>query len=90
MEINAYLKPQCGWSMGVRAIMGKYDLKYNDLDIVNNPDIYAKMVENYLLGNNLVAPSGVDPSAPTNSPCSDEEHAARALDNSEGKPVRFF
>jgi len=116
MKINAYLKPQCGWSMGVRAIMGKYDLKYNDLDIVNNPDIYTKMVEksgqplspcveldgvmladvsgeeveNYLLGNNLVTPNGIDPSAPTNSPCPDEEHAARALDNTEGKPVRFF
>ena len=116
MEINAYLKPQCGWSMGVRAIMGKYDLEYNDLDIVNNPDIYAKMVEksgqplspcvevdgvmladvsgeeveNYLLGNNLVSPNDDDPEAPTNAPCSDEEHAARALENSEGKPVRFF
>ena len=45
MEINAYLKPHCGWSMGVRAIMDKYDLEYNDLDIVNNSDIYAQMVE---------------------------------------------
>ena len=45
MKIKAYLKPQCGWSMGVRAIMDKYDLEYDDLDIVNNPDIYAKMVE---------------------------------------------
>ena len=44
-EIQAYLKPQCGWSMGVRAIMEKYDLEYTDLDIINNPDIYAEMVE---------------------------------------------
>ena len=34
MEIKAYLKPQCGWSMGVRAIMEKHNLKYEDLDII--------------------------------------------------------
>ncbi|MEC8013469.1 MAG: glutaredoxin [Verrucomicrobiota bacterium] len=45
MKIKAYLKPHCGWSMGVRAIMDKYDLKYDDLDIINNQDIYAEMVE---------------------------------------------
>ena len=45
MKIIAYLKPQCGWSMGVRAIMNKYSLEYTDLDIINNPQIYAEMVE---------------------------------------------
>tara|TARA_B100000886_G_C20258722_1_gene421938 strand:- start:293 stop:643 length:351 start_codon:yes stop_codon:yes gene_type:complete len=45
MKIKAYLKPQCGWSMGVRAIMEKYSLEYEDLDIINNQDIYAEMVE---------------------------------------------
>ena len=45
MKIKAYLKPQCGWSMGVRAIMDKYSLKYEDLDIINNQAIYAEMVE---------------------------------------------
>jgi glutaredoxin-related protein len=45
MKIKAYLKPQCGWSMGVRAIMDKYSLEYEDLDIINNQDIYAEMVE---------------------------------------------
>lgn len=44
MEIKAYLKPQCGWSMGVRAIMEKYSLEYNDLDIINNREIYEEMV----------------------------------------------
>ncbi len=92
--------------------MDKYDLEYNDLDIVNNSDIYAQMVEksgqplspcvevdgimladvsgeeveNYLLSNNIVKQNNNTPEAPINSPCSDEEHAAR----SEGKPVRFF
>ncbi len=45
MNIKAYLKPHCGWSMGVRAIMDKYSLEYEDLDIINNQDIYAEMVE---------------------------------------------
>ena len=44
MKIKAYLKPQCGWSMGVRAIMEKYALVYDDLDIINNRDIYEEMV----------------------------------------------
>jgi glutaredoxin-related protein len=45
MIIKAYLKPQCGWSMGVRAIMDKYSLEYEDLDIINNQEVYAEMVE---------------------------------------------
>jgi glutaredoxin len=45
MKIRAFLKPQCGWSMGVRAIMDKYSLEYDDLDIINNPDLFHEMVE---------------------------------------------
>lgn len=45
MNIKAYLKPHCGWSNGVRAIMEKYSLDYEDLDIINNQEIYAEMVE---------------------------------------------
>ncbi|MFP4069962.1 MAG: glutaredoxin family protein [Verrucomicrobiota bacterium] len=45
MKIIAYLKPTCGWSMGVRAIMKKYGLDYEDRDIINRPDQYAEMVE---------------------------------------------
>lgn len=44
MKIKAYLKPHCGWSMGVRAIMEKYSLEYEDLDIINNREIYEEMV----------------------------------------------
>lgn len=36
-KIIAYLKPSCGWSNGVRAIMRKYDLPYEDRDIINDP-----------------------------------------------------
>ena len=111
MKIKAYLKPQCGWSMGVRAIMNKHDLEFDDLDIINNPAIYAEMVEksgqplspcveidgvmladvsgeeveNYMLSNDLVKPNEKEASAPTNAPCSDEEHAAQA-----SQAVRFF
>ena len=44
MNIKAYLKPTCGWSNGVRAILRKYDLEYEDIDIINNPENYAEMV----------------------------------------------
>lgn len=45
LEIKAYLKPTCGWSMGVRAIMKKYALDYQDIDIINKPENYAEMVQ---------------------------------------------
>lgn len=45
MKIKAYLKPQCGWSNGVRAIMRKYGLEYDDVDIINNRNYYAEMVQ---------------------------------------------
>jgi len=44
MEIIAYLKPTCGWSNGVRAIMDKYRLAYTDKDIINDPANYEEMV----------------------------------------------
>ncbi len=45
MEIIAYLKPTCGWSNGVRAILRKYNLPYTEKDIINNPDNYLEMVQ---------------------------------------------
>jgi monothiol glutaredoxin len=36
-KIIAYLKPTCGWSNGVRAVMHKYDLTFEDRDIINDP-----------------------------------------------------
>ena len=44
-EIVAYLKPVCGWSSGVREVFRKYDLAYEDKDIINNPEVYAEMVQ---------------------------------------------
>ena len=45
MKIKAYLKPHCGWSNGVRAIMRKHNLAYEDIDIINNRANYAEMVQ---------------------------------------------
>ncbi|MBI4658743.1 MAG: glutaredoxin [Verrucomicrobia bacterium] len=44
-KIIAYLKPSCGWSQGVRAIMRKYNLAFADRDIINKPSLYAEMIE---------------------------------------------
>lgn len=44
-KIIAYLKPSCGWSQGVRAIMRKYDLPFEDRDIINNPVQRQEMIE---------------------------------------------
>src|SRR5262249_38056201 len=42
MIIKAYLKPSCGWSNGVRAILRKYNLEYEDIDIINHRANYAE------------------------------------------------
>ena len=44
-KIIAYLKPTCGWSNGVRAVLKKYDLPYEDRDIINNPLQRQEMIE---------------------------------------------
>jgi monothiol glutaredoxin len=45
MNIKAYLKPSCGWSNGVRAILRKYSLDYQDIDIIGDRSSYAEMVQ---------------------------------------------
>jgi len=44
-KIIAYLKPSCGWSMGVRAVMKKYELPFEDRDIINNMAQRQEMIE---------------------------------------------
>ena len=44
-QIIAWLKPVCGWSNGIREVFRKYGLEFDDRDIINNPDIYAEMVQ---------------------------------------------
>jgi monothiol glutaredoxin len=36
-QITAYVKTFCGWSEGVRAIFRKYNLPYEEKDIIKNP-----------------------------------------------------
>ena len=44
-KIIAWLKPWCGWSNGVRAVMKKYDLPFEDRDIINNANYRQEMIE---------------------------------------------
>ncbi|HZQ46017.1 MAG TPA: glutaredoxin [Verrucomicrobiae bacterium] len=44
-KIIAYLKPTCGWSQGVRAVLRKYDLPFEDRDIINDPIQRQEMIE---------------------------------------------
>lgn len=44
-KIIAYLKPSCGWSQGVRAVMRKYDLPFEDRDIINDPAQRQEMIQ---------------------------------------------
>ena len=117
-EITAYLKTFCGWSEGVRAIMRKYDLKFEEKDIIKNPafrwemeqrsgqglspcvevngtmlaDVSGEEVEAYLIKNGLLEASDAEADAPTNSACSDEQHAAMARGDLPAKPgkIRFL
>jgi glutaredoxin len=44
-KVIAYLKPTCGWSQGVRAVLRKYDLPFEDRDIINDPAQRQEMME---------------------------------------------
>ena len=44
-KIITYMKPSCGWSNGVRAVMRKYDLPFEDRDIINDPNQRQEMIQ---------------------------------------------
>jgi monothiol glutaredoxin len=44
-KIIAYLKPTCGWSQGVRAVLHKYEIPFEDRDIINDPMQRQEMIE---------------------------------------------
>lgn len=44
-QIVAWLKPWCGWSNGVRAVLRKYDLPFDDRDIINHFEHRQEMIE---------------------------------------------
>ena len=39
------MKPSCGWSNGVRSVMRKYDLPFEDRDIINDPEQRQEMIQ---------------------------------------------
>ncbi len=45
ISIHAYLKPSCGWSRGVRAVFAKYNLPFEDINIIASVDAYSEMVK---------------------------------------------
>lgn len=44
-KVIAYLKPWCGWSNGVRAVLKKYEIPFEDRDIINDPAQRQEMIE---------------------------------------------
>jgi monothiol glutaredoxin len=36
-QITAYVKTFCGWSEGIRSMLRKYDLAFEEKDIIKNP-----------------------------------------------------
>jgi glutaredoxin len=43
-KVIAYLKPTCGWSQGVRAVLDKYELPYEDRN-VKDPLFRQEMIQ---------------------------------------------
>ena len=43
MQITAYLKPVCGWSAGIREVLSRYALPYEE-KLISEPENYAEMV----------------------------------------------
>jgi glutaredoxin-related protein len=44
-KVIAYLKPTCGWSQGVRGVLRKYELPFEDRDITSDPAVRHEMEE---------------------------------------------
>ena len=43
-KVTAYLKQQCGWSKGVRSVLDKYNLIYEEKTL-NSADNYQEMIQ---------------------------------------------
>jgi len=116
IEITCYLKTFCGWSEGVRAIMRKHNLEFEEKDIIKNQafrwemeqksgqplspcvvvngqmlaDISGDEVEAYLLEKGLIGSSEGAADAPTDSACTDEQHATMAQQMAQEGTIRFI
>ena len=116
IDITCYLKTFCGWSEGVRAIMRKHDLEFEEKDIIKNPafrwemeqksgqplspcvivngemlaDVSGDEVEAYLLEKGLITSAEGTADAPTDSACTDEQHATMAQQMAQEGTIRFI
>jgi len=43
-NITVFLKPFCGWSHGVLAVLEKYGLSYESRDVIREPEAYTEMI----------------------------------------------
>jgi len=43
-KVTAYLKEQCGWSRGVRSVLSKYNLSYEERTL-NSAENYQEMIQ---------------------------------------------
>lgn len=110
-EITCYLKTYCGWSEGVRAIMRKYGLDYDEKDIIANPafrwemeqksgqplspcvvvdgtmlaDVSGDEVEAWMVEHGYLKQNETEADAPTDSACTDEQHAEMERQALEGQ-----
>ena len=79
-NIITYMKPSCGWSNGVRAVMQKYDLPFEDRDIINDPAQRQEMIQKtgqmlqpcVEVNGSMLADVSGEADAPTNQPCENE------------------
>ena len=116
IEITCYLKTFCGWSEGVRAIMRKHNLEFEEKDIIKNQafrwemeqksgqplspcvivngemlaDVSGDEVEAYLVEKGLVGSADGEADAPTDSACTDEQHATMAQQMAQEGTIRFI
>jgi glutaredoxin len=44
-NVIAYLKTTCGWSQGVRAVLRKYDLPFEDRNVIKDPAQRQEMIQ---------------------------------------------
>jgi len=114
-KITAYLKTFCGWSEGVRAIMRKYELDFEEKDIIKNPafrwemeqksgqplspcievdgtmlaDISGDEFESWMVENGHLEKNEAEADAPTDSACTDEQHAAMERGELPAAKIRF-
>ena len=58
---------------------------YVEIDGHMLADVSGEEVENWMLSNGLVEATNKEADAPTNAPCTDEEHEAM-----RSKTIRFF